>query len=311
MTCLRTLALLTGLFALAAAAHGQTFPEPRTVRINDRVYVLLGPVQHANRDNQGYMINATAIVGDQGVILVDSGGSDEVGRHIAAAVRRITHKPVTHVVNTHHHGDHYLGNAAFAGASFISSELCREMVLETGQEWLGIMERDIGRKLPGTKPLPADATYRQGTRTQALIHGVRLVFWVPEGSHTVGDLLVHLPDDRVLVAGDVLVSRVVPTLQDGSLKNWIRTLREMQALGVAHFVPGHGDVMNVREVAALHDAMERFHAGVKAGFRSGWNESRIRRSLDLSGWEGLERSYVIGRNINRAYLEIEVDSFDE
>ena len=110
------------------------------------------------------MINSTVIVGDKGVILVDSGGSDEVGRHIATAVRRITDKPVTHVVNTHHHGDHYLGNVAFEGATLISSEMCRKMVLETGHEWLGIMERDIGRKLPGTKPLAAEVTYPAGTQ---------------------------------------------------------------------------------------------------------------------------------------------------
>jgi cyclase len=308
---MRRLSALIVLTALGAAAYGQTFPEPRTLRINERVYVLLGPIQHANRFNQGYMINSTVIVGDEGVILVDSGGSDEVGRHIATAVRRITDKPVTHVVNTHHHGDHYLGNVAFEGATLISSEMCRRMVLETGPEWLGIMERDIGRELPGTKPLAAAVTYPEGTRTETLIHGVRVVFWVPRGSHTIGDLLVHLPDDQVLVTGDVLVSRVVPTLQDGFVKNWLQTLEEMQALGVAHFVPGHGDLMTLREVAALRDAMLRLYSGVKEGFRSGKSEGDIRKSLDLSIWDKLERSYVIGRNINRAYLEIETDSFDE
>jgi len=275
------------------------------------VHVLLGPVQHANRVNQGYMINSTVIVGDHGVILVDSGGSAEVGRHIAGAVRRITDKPVTHVVNTHHHGDHHLGNVAFEGATFISSDMCRQMVLETGDEWLKLMERDVGRPLPGTKPLAAKVTYSEGTRTEAVVHGVRLVFWVPRGSHTVGDLLVHLPDDKVLVAGDVLVNRIVPTLQDGFLKNWIRTLEEVQALGAVHFVPGHGDLMALDDVAALRNAMVRFHAGVRQGFRSGQSEEKIRHSLDLSMWEKLERSYVIGRNVNRAYLEVEVDSFDE
>src|SRR5678815_1589467 len=136
--------------AVSAGAYGQTFPETRTIKINDRVHVLLGPIQHANRQNQGYMINSTVIVGDKGVILVDSGGSDEVGRHIARAVRKITDKPVTHVVNTHYHGDHYLGNTAFDGATFISSEMCRKMVLETGHEWLALMEHDTGHKLPGT-----------------------------------------------------------------------------------------------------------------------------------------------------------------
>lgn len=308
---MRRLGVLIALMVLVAAAHGQAFPEPRTLRITERVYVLLGPIQHANRFNQGYMINSTVIVGDKGVILVDSGGSDEVGRHIAKAVRRITDKPVTHVVNTHHHGDHYLGNVAFEGATFISSERCRKMVLETGHEWLGLMERDIGRKLPGTKPLAAEVTYPEGTRTEALIHGVRIVFWVPRGSHTIGDLMVHLPDDKVLVTGDVLVSRIVPTLQDGFVKNWIKTLDEIRALGVSHFVPGHGDPMTLQDVTTLRDSMLYFYSRVKEGYRSGRSEDEIRKSLDLSSWDKLERSYVIGRNINRAYLEVEADSFDE
>jgi cyclase len=308
---MRRVGALIAFLVLGAAAYGQTFPEPRAIKINDRVHVLLGPIQHANRLNRGYMINSTVIVGDKGVILVDSGGSAEVGRHIASAVRRITNKRVTHVVNTHHHGDHYLGNVAFEGATFISSEMCRKMVLETGGEWLRIMEQAIGHPLPGTKPLAAGVTYSEGTRTETFVDGVRLVFWVPRGSHTIGDLLVHLPDDKVLIAGDVLVSRVVPTLQDGFLKNWIRTLDEMQALGVAYFVPGHGDLMTLDDVTALRNAMLRFYSGVKQGFRSGQSEERIRKSLDLSMWDKLERSHVIGRNVNRAYLEIEADSFDE
>ncbi len=308
---MRRLSALIAFLVLGAAAYGQTFPEPRTIAINDRVYVLLGPVQHANQLNQGYMINSTVIVGDNGVILIDSGGTAEVGRHIASAVRRITDKPVTHVVNTHHHGDHYLGNVAFEGATFISSAMCRKMVLETGDEWLRIMERAIGHALPGTKPLAAEVTYPEGTRTETYVHGVRLVFWVPRGSHTIGDLLVHLPDDKVLIAGDVLVSRVVPTLQDGFVRNWIRTLDEMQALGAVHFVPGHGDLMTLDDVAVLRDAMLRFYSGVRQGFRSGQSEDEIRRSLDLSMWDQLERSHVIGRNVNRAYLEVEAASFDE
>lgn len=85
---MRLAGALIALLVLGAAASAQTMPEPRVVRINDRVHVLLGPVQHANPLNQGYMINSTVIVGDSGVILVDSGGSAEVGRHIARAVRR-------------------------------------------------------------------------------------------------------------------------------------------------------------------------------------------------------------------------------
>ena len=173
------------------------------------------------------------------------------------------------------------------------------------------MEHDIGHKLPTTKPLAAELTYAAGARTPSTINGVRLVFWVPKGSHTNGDLMVQLPDDKVLVAGDVLVNGIVPTLQDGFLKNWIGTLGDIQALGPIHFVPGHGKMMALDDVAAFREDMERFYAGVKKGFRDGRSEAGIRKTLDLSRWEKLQRPYVIGRNINRAYLEIERDSFDE
>ena len=303
--------LALAFVVLATAAHGQALPEPRVLRVNERVHVLLGPIQHANAANQGYMINATVIVGDKGVILVDTGGSLEVGRHIAAAVRRITGKPVTHVVNTHHHGDHYLGNAAFEDAVFISSEKCRALVLETGGEWLALMERDIGRKLPGTRVVAAEVTYPAGSKTERTIHGVRMVFWVPPGSHTAGDLLVYLPDDRVVIAGDVLVNGIVPTFQDGFVRNWIHTLDAALALDAVHFIPGHGDVMDASGVAALRSAIARFHEGVRAGYKRGQSEAQIRKSLDLAAWEKLERAYVLGRNVNRVYLEVEADSFDE
>ena len=64
------------------------------------------------------------------------------------------------------------------------------------------------------------------------------------------------------------------------------------------------------DVHAPH-SMFRFYSGVKKGFQSGRSEDEIRKSLDLSSWSKLERSYVIGRNINRAYLEIEAASFDD
>jgi len=297
------------LLTFATDAFAQVLPEPRTIKINSRVFALLGPIQHANKNNQGYMINSTVIVGDKGVVLIDSGGTDEVGRHIAAAVRRITPKPVTHVVNTHHHGDHYLGNMAFAGATFISSEKCRDMIRETGQEWVEIMERSVGRQFPGTRPIVADITHKEGTKTSVVLNGVRLVFWVPKGSHTVGDMLVYFPDDKLLVAGDILVSGVVPTMQDATIKNWISTLEQLQGVEVDVFVPGHGPLMNKSDVKALHHSISTFYSRVKEGFLKGLTELEIRRSLDLSDWERLERSYVIGRNINRAYLEIWNDDF--
>jgi len=308
---IRTTYFPFALLVLGVSAHATQMPEPRTVRVNDRVHVLLGPIQHANKENQGYMINSTVIIGDKGVVLVDPGGTHEVGMHVAKAVRRITSKPVTHVVNTHPHGDHYLGNSAFTGAIIISAEKCRKAVIETGYEWLALMEELVGQKFPSTKPIPADVVFKEGRRTKTTIHGVPVVFWVPKGSHTVGDLLVYLPQDKVLVTGDVLVNGTVPVMQDGNVKNWIATLDEVQKTDATTLVPGHGDLMTMKDVKPPQRSIARFYAGVKAGYEKGLGEGEIRKTLDLSDWEKLERAYVIGRNINRAYIEIENDSFNQ
>ncbi|MEJ2095485.1 MAG: MBL fold metallo-hydrolase, partial [Gammaproteobacteria bacterium] len=197
------------------------FPPPEIVKISQRVTVLLGPIQHANRKNQGYMVNSSIIIGDKGVVLVDPGGTDEVGRFVKNQVSKITPKPVTHVINTHSHGDHYLGNIAFPDATIMSSEKCRDLVIQTGEEWLRMMESMVGRPFPNTKPITANVIYPANSKTAIKLNGINLVIWVPAGSHTEGDLMVYLPDEKILIAGDILVNGVVPTMQDGVVKNWI------------------------------------------------------------------------------------------
>jgi glyoxylase-like metal-dependent hydrolase (beta-lactamase superfamily II) len=281
------------------------------VKINERVYALLGPMGLPSKHNQGYMVNTTLIIGEQGVILVDSGASDEVGSHLARTIAKLTPKPVTHVINTHHHGDHVLGNIVFAGAEIISSEQCREMVKKTGDEWISLMETLIGHKLPNTRAIPATVTYAgENNKVERTIQGVKLVFWVPQGSHTVGDMMVYLPDDKVLVGGDILVNQTIPVMRDAQVRNWVSTLEKVQDFDAKNIVPGHGPLMTKDDVARLQRQMAAFYAGVESGYKKGLSDSETRKTLDVADWKKLEGFETnIGGNVNRAYLEIEQASF--
>lgn len=284
--------------------------EPKVVKINERVYALLGPMGQPSRHNQGYMVNSTAIIGEKGVILVDSGGTDEVGKQIARAIARITPKPVTHIINTHHHGDHVLGNVAFKGAEIVSSEQCKALVEKTGTEWVQIMENMVGRKFPNTRPVPATLTFKEESSSERSLQGVRILFWVPRGSHTPGDMMVYLPDDKVLIGGDILVNTTIPNMRDANIRNWIAALAKAQDFDAASIVPGHGPLMTRSDVAGLHKLLAGFYAGVEAGYKKGLTDSEIRGTLDLSGWKNLkEYEITMGGNINRAYLEVEAANF--
>lgn len=307
----KLIVLIVGLFLCGQASVAATMPEARVVRINDRIYALLGPMGQPSAHNQGYMVNSTAIIGEQGVILVDSGASDEVGSHLRKAIAKVTAKPVTHIINTHHHGDHVLGNISFPGAEVISSAICQEMVIKTGDEWVALMESLIGHKLPNTHPVPATVTFAgENTRVERTIQGVKLVFWVPPGSHTVGDMMVYLPDDKVLIGGDILVNRTIPVMRDALVKNWVGTLELVQGFDATTIVPGHGPLMNMSGVSKLQRQMAGFYAGVEAGYKKGLSDSETRKTLDVRDWKKMEGYEAnIGSNVSRAYLEVEQANF--
>lgn len=284
-------------------------PQPMVVKINERVYALLGPIELPNKRNQGYMVNSTVIVGDHGVIVVDTGFTDEIGALLVKTIAKITPKPVTHVINTHQHGDHVLGNSAFPNAEIISSEKCKEGVSKTGYESIALVEEMTQRKFPNTKPVLASVTFKENTRNEKTIQGVKLMLWVPKGSHTPGDMIVYLPEDRVLIGGDILVNGTTPNFREGYVKTWIDTLGKMQGMNFKIAVPGHGLLMSKADVAAMHKRMAALYAGIEAGYKQGLTDSEIRKTLDLSEWKKLERYSEMGANINRVYLEVEAANF--
>jgi len=309
MICLRALLVIFLLNNIATNA-GAAIPVPKVKKINERVYALLGPVGFPDKNNQGYMVNSTVIIGDKGVILIDTGFTDEIGRHIAKTIKGITSKPVTHIINTHHHGDHVLGNSEFKGASIISAAKCAELLNRQDYAWIDLVERSTGRKFPNTRPVLAKTVYKENTHSKVTLQGIELELWVPTGSHTAGDLLIYLPKDKVLVAGDILVNTMIPSFRDAHIKTWLGTLRQIMKKDIDTVVPGHGTLMSLGDVKKFNKMMSDFYAGVEAGYKKGLMDSEIRKTLDLTEWKKLvEFDGLMGSNINRAFLEAEMENF--
>lgn len=302
--------LLTACLVIFGTSALAGIPEPKVVKVNDRVYALLGPMELPNAGNHGYMVNSTLILGEQGAVLIDTGFTHAIGKHLRARIEKITSKPVTHVINTHHHGDHTLGNTAFPEAEVLSAEMCKQLVEQTGWEWVEIVEGMTGMKFPDTKPVPASVTYAPESRTDVTLEGVRMSMWVPKGSHTEGDMMVYLPDDRVLVGGDILVNEITPNFRDGKVAQWIETLEEVAALDAETIIPGHGPLMDKAEAAAMQQRMAALYAGVEEAYLDGAMSSDIRARVDLSEWERLRHfEENMGGNISRTYLEVEEANF--
>src|SRR5579871_94111 len=181
--------------------------------------------------------NSGVIVGDKGVIVVDAKTSAAGGKELLEDIAKITPKPVTTVILTHSDGDHVNGLASFpAGITIIAQENDKkeqEAALAAG-----------GRGAPPADHLPTKVVSKNKENDKIDGVKVELLHWAP--AHTSGDLVVYLPDEKIVFTGDIIATQLPDPLihleKNGSSEGWITTTKGIVALNADQFVPGHGDV---------------------------------------------------------------------
>ena len=151
-----------------------------------------------------------------------------------------------------------------------------------------------------TKKLP-NTTFSGQTQRQVGDKVVELIEVGP--AHTNGDVLVHVPSDKVVFTGDILFIEGHPILWAGPVGNWINACDRIIAMEVDFVVPGHGPVTDNRGVRAVRDYLVYIDSESRKRFESGMNAIEAAKDIDLnlfSGWGDGERIAV---NVNSLYRE--------
>jgi glyoxylase-like metal-dependent hydrolase (beta-lactamase superfamily II) len=232
------------LVALAGAAAAQAPPVPFVLKqVGPGVYAAIDGPEHKSGSNAGF------VIGDDGVLVIDSFFYPEATRALVAEIRRLTPKPIRYVVNTHYHADHTGGDQVLrdAGAIIVAHRNVRGWLRTENIHLFGDRITPELRERIEALPLP-DVTTTNGL---TIWLGSRKVVVKTVLGHTGGDLTLAVPDAKVLFTGDLLWRKIAPNLIDGSVKEWTATDSEFEAMSdAAHmaFVPGHGDVADLQDV---------------------------------------------------------------
>ena len=195
--------------------------------------------------------NSGVVIGDSSVLVVDAQATPAMARDVIARIRAVTDKPIRHVALTHYHAVRVLGASGYEGAEVIASDATRGMIAERGQQ---DMDSEIGRfprLFRGKESIPGltwpdvvfhkQMTLWMGRREVRIIHVGR--------SHTAGDTVVWLPEERVLFAGDTVEFGATPYCGDAHFTDWPGTLDAIRALKPERLVPGRGrSLLNAAEV---------------------------------------------------------------
>ncbi|MDP2431910.1 MAG: MBL fold metallo-hydrolase [Pseudomonadota bacterium] len=300
------LRLLFLLALLTPAAHAF---QPRAELVVDNVYAIVGPLGQRDMENDGLNANFGFIVTQQGVILIDSGASHLGAEKIAAAIRAVTDRPVRWVINSGSQDHRWLGNDTFAGqgAEIIAMSRTAATQAHYAEQHLAGLNRFLGERLQGTKPLPATKTLAGDAASLEL--GGETLQLAYSDAHFPGDAVIWLPKRGVVFTGDlVYVDRLLSVLPWSSVRNSQKAFHALEALQPVHIVPGHGRVCDLaqakRETGDYYDFLAN-QVGAAAKDMESMSEV-LARHADLPAFRHLRNYDTLHRgNMNRAFVEFE------
>jgi len=297
------LAALPLLFSVPAHAAPAEVSE-----IAPGVFVHHGRYEVQSPENRGDMSNASFVVGNEAVAVIDTSGSEVTGEELREAIRAVTDKPIKYVINTHMHPDHVFGDAAFKqdnptyvghyklaralgtrAESYITAS--KEMMGEKAFEGSEIILPTMGIKEPTTLDL--------GDR--------KLLLEAMPTAHTDNDLIITDLKTNTLFLGDLLFSQHIPTI-DGSIKGWLAVLDELSKRKAARVVPGHGPVS--MEFPQALEPERRYLTAVETDVRQAIAEGKtLSQTTKTAGfsekdkWKLFDQYHV--RNVTAAFAELE------
>jgi glyoxylase-like metal-dependent hydrolase (beta-lactamase superfamily II) len=280
-----------------------------TMGVTDGIYAFVGekqqrsPAKFANNSTHGI------IVTDEGVVLVDPGGSFLGAAAIHDLVRKVTSKPVKFVINTGGQDHRWLGNGYWRaqGVRIIASKAAVDDQKARASAQMSMLTELLKDAMKGTEPVYADIVFDDAYELE--LGGQKIVIRHSGQAHTPGDSYVWVPARNTVFTGDIVyVERILGVMDHSKSKTWIAAFEAIAALEPKHIVPGHGAPTTLaRAKADTYDYLVNLRARIKELQEKGGTAVDASK-VDQSAFSRLEQFEALaGRNAEQVFTEMEFE----
>ncbi|CAM2965067.1 MBL fold metallo-hydrolase [Cupriavidus taiwanensis] len=192
--------------------------------------------------------NSGVVIGDDGVLIVDTTATPAMAQDLIARIRTVTDKPLKYVVLSHYHAVRVLGASAYfaeGAQQIIASRGTYEMIVERGEADMKSEIERFPRLFAGVETVP-------GLTWPTLVFEKEITLFLGKlevriahlgSGHTKGDTVVWLPQQKVLFSGDLVEYDAACYCGDAQLAEWPATLDALEALNPEKLVPGRGPAL--------------------------------------------------------------------
>jgi cyclase len=287
--------------------------------------------------------NAGLICDGEASLLVDTLFDTRLTAEMLKTMRAATPaaKSIGTVINTHANGDHCWGNELVRDAEIIASRRgAREMSeippslmaklekiarlslrlgpLGRGVGWLAdklgiellasvieaapfIVEIFGDFHFEGIELVLPSKTFDDALTVKVGDKRVELIEVGP--AHTKGDVIVHVPEDRVLFTGDILFIGGHPIVWEGPVSNWIAACERIEAMELDAIIPGHGPLTDKAGVRRVREYLSYLHDQARERFDGGMSAAEAAKDIDMRDYADLGEGERIVVNVDTLYRE--------
>ena len=214
----------------------------KAIQVAPNTYFVQGVPEMGSKKNQNFISNAGFVVTPKGVVVIDALGSPVLAQKLIQEIRKVTKQKIVAVVLTHYHADHVYGLQEFKrlgatvyaqrdGLNYLASETAKQRLIASRIDFAPWVNEN-------TRLVAADVWIDQSKTIT--VGGVEFILNRVGPAHAHEDLIVYVPSEKVLFAGDLVFRGRIPFVGNADSRGWVSALNEIQKLKPAIVVPGHG-----------------------------------------------------------------------
>jgi len=220
--------------------------------------------------------NTGIIIGDDAVLVADTQATPIMAQDVIRRIREVTDKPIKYVLLTHYHAVRVLGASAYRAEHIIASQDTYDLIVERGEADMKSEIERFPRLFQAVESVPGLTWPTLTFKGEMTLYLGKLEVKIMQlgRGHTKGDTVVWLPQDKVMLSGDLVEYGATPYAGDAYFQDWPHTLDAIAALKPEKLVPGRGAALKTPQqvaegLAGTRAFVSELYAQVKQGAAAG------------------------------------------